>query len=67
MRTLPARIRQALTYDQGKEVAHHPELEKRLNIRLILCLRCAFGRKSGKTAALLFLVETEQPGAVAGT
>jgi IS30 family transposase len=34
MRTLPASIRQTLTYDQGKEMAHHQELAQRLNIRV---------------------------------
>ena len=34
MRTLPASIRQTLTDDQGKEMAHHQELAQRLNIRV---------------------------------
>lgn len=34
MRTLPASLRQTLTYDQGKEMAQHQELAQRLNIRV---------------------------------
>ena len=34
MRTLPAGVRKTLTYDQGKEMAHHQELARRLNIRV---------------------------------
>ncbi len=34
MRTLPAAVRKTLTYDQGKEMAHHQALARRLNIRV---------------------------------
>ncbi|OGT89220.1 MAG: hypothetical protein A2514_09870 [Gammaproteobacteria bacterium RIFOXYD12_FULL_61_37] len=34
MRTLPAATRKTLTYDQGKEMARHPELAQRLNIKV---------------------------------
>jgi IS30 family transposase len=34
MRTLPAAVRKTLTYDQGREMAHHQELARRLNIRV---------------------------------
>ncbi len=33
-RTLPKAIRQTLTYDQGREMARHQELEKRVGIRV---------------------------------
>jgi transposase, IS30 family len=32
--TLPASVRKTLTYDQGKEMAHHQTLERRLKIRV---------------------------------
>jgi len=34
MRTLPTGLRQTLTYDQGKEMARHQDLAKRLNLRV---------------------------------
>jgi transposase, IS30 family len=34
MRTLPADLRQTLTYDQGREMARHQELAKRLHLRV---------------------------------
>ena len=34
MRTLPICVRKTLTYDQGKEMARHQELARRLNIRI---------------------------------
>jgi IS30 family transposase len=34
MRTLPASVRKTLTYDQGREMARHPELARRLNIHV---------------------------------
>ena len=34
LRTLPKAFRQTLTYDQGKEMARHQELEKRTGIRV---------------------------------
>jgi IS30 family transposase len=34
MRTLPASLRKTLTYDQGKELARHEDLAKRLNLRV---------------------------------
>lgn len=34
MRTLPASVRKTLTYEQGREMARHPELARRLNIHL---------------------------------
>jgi IS30 family transposase len=34
MRTLPAGVRKTLTYDQGKEMALHQELARRINIRV---------------------------------
>jgi len=34
LRTLPGSVRQTLTYDQGKEMARHQELAKRLHLRV---------------------------------
>jgi IS30 family transposase len=34
MRTLPRGLRQTLTYDQGREMARHQDLAKRLNLRV---------------------------------
>jgi IS30 family transposase len=34
LRTLPPGVRQTLTYDQGREMARHQELARRLNIRV---------------------------------
>jgi IS30 family transposase len=34
LRTLPARLRKTLTYDQGKEMSRHQELAERLNLRV---------------------------------
>jgi IS30 family transposase len=34
MRTLPSGVRKTLTYDQGREMARHQELARRLNIRV---------------------------------
>jgi IS30 family transposase len=34
LRTLPTRLRQTLTYDQGKEMARHRELAARLHVRV---------------------------------
>jgi IS30 family transposase len=34
LRTLPTRLRQTLTYDQGKEMARHRELAARLHLRV---------------------------------
>jgi transposase, IS30 family len=34
LRTLPTRLRKTLTYDQGKEMARHPELTERLHLRV---------------------------------
>ena len=36
LRTLPTRLRQTLTYDQGKEMARHKDLAERPNILRLL-------------------------------
>jgi IS30 family transposase len=34
LRTLPKVLRKTLTYDQGKEMARHEELEKRVHLQV---------------------------------